>query len=120
MPTNRRGSSTGFSKAATVLGGGAGFEKTGGASAPLSPATSSSIDFMIASASSVRQIDSSQRGDSGNALRRYHTTSPPSPASTNMARQLVRGMLSVLASALKGKLVIPRTSWRAMFVLAGL
>jgi len=31
-------------------------------------------------------MDSSQRGDSGRALRRYHTTSAPSPPSANMTR----------------------------------
>src|SRR5438874_6098843 len=81
MPTTKRGNSTGFSKAAMVLVGGPGLDKAGGGRAPRSRATSSSMDFIMASASSVRPMDSSQRGDSGRALRRYHTTSPPSPAS---------------------------------------
>jgi len=40
-----------------------------------------------ASASALRPCDSSQRGDSGNALRRYHTMSEPTPAIANIGRQ---------------------------------
>src|SRR5215467_10171683 len=109
MPTISRGNNTGLSSAAMVLVDSPGLDKIGGESTPHSRATSSSIDFIIASASSVRPIDSSQRGDSGSALRRYHTTNPPRPAITNITRQLDRGMINVLASALKGKLVTTKT-----------
>src|SRR5215470_8811202 len=109
MPTTMRGSSVGLSNAAADLVGGAGLDETGGGNAPWSRATSSSIDLKIASDSSARPIDSSQRGDSGSAFRMYQTTSAPNPASTNMARQPKRGpswgTISVLASALTGKLV---------------
>src|SRR5215469_6719754 len=104
MPTIIRGSSAGLSNAAAVLAGGPGLAGIGGGSSPASPATSTSMDFKIASDSSLRPIDSSQRGDSGNALRLYQTTSAPSPASTNMARHPKRGIISVLPKALRGKL----------------
>src|SRR6478736_2250656 len=50
-------------------------------------AASRSIDCISASASSVRPTASSQRGDSGRALRRYQTMSAPMPPMTNIARQ---------------------------------
>src|SRR5262249_2025691 len=112
MPTTMRGSSVGLSNAAADLVGGAGLDETGGGNAPWARATQSSMDFKIASDSSARLIDSSQRGDSGSAFRMYQTMSAPSPASTNIARQPKRGpswgTIRVLASALIGKLVITK------------
>ena len=61
------------------------------------------MDRSRASASAIRPTDSSQRGDSGNALRRYQTTSAPNPPSANMARQPKCGMMSVPRSAATGK-----------------
>src|SRR6266436_3878697 len=61
------------------------------------------MDPKRASASAVRPTDSSQRGDSGSALRRYQTTSAPNPPSANMARQPKCGMMSVPRSAATGK-----------------
>ena len=113
MPTIMRGNSTGLSKAAAVLVIGAGFDRMGGGNSPCSRATSSSMDCRIASASFVRPMDSSQRGDSGSDLRKYQTPSPPKPANTNMTRQPMggakRGTISVLASALTGRLVTTET-----------
>src|SRR6202158_3327205 len=61
------------------------------------------MDCRRASASAVRPTDSSQRGDSGNALRKYQTARAPSPPSANMARQPKCGMMSVPRSAAAGK-----------------
>ena len=66
----------------------------GGGSGECCRATSCSIVDNKASASSARPTDSSQRGDSGSFLRKYQTTSAPSPPSTNMARQPNLGMIS--------------------------
>ena len=57
------------------------------------PPTSVSIDCIKASASALRPCDSSQRGDSGSRLRRYHTISEPMPAMTNIGRQPQLGMI---------------------------
>ena len=56
-------------------------------------ATSFSIACIKASASAVRPFNSSQRGDSGSALRRYQTISEPTPAMTNIGRQPQVGMI---------------------------
>ena len=55
-------------------------------------------------ASSSRPTDSSQRGDSGSAFRKYHTTSAPIPPITNITRQPNLGMITVPMSPLIGKL----------------
>ncbi len=61
-------------------------------SAPACAATSASIFASVASASSSRPRDSSQRGDSGICLRRIQTPKAPIPASTNITRQLNCGI----------------------------
>src|ERR1700744_4511623 len=45
-----------------------------------------SIADVTASASASRPTDDSHRGDSGRALRKYHTTSAPAPGITNIQR----------------------------------
>jgi hypothetical protein len=45
------------------------------------------------SASSVRPLDSSQRGDSGTFCRSSHTIIAPTPTITNIARQPMLGMM---------------------------
>src|SRR5579864_5505408 len=70
---------------------------------------SSSIAFKIVLASSFLPTDSSQRGDSGRALRKYQTTSAPRPPSINMARQPNLGMTSVPTSPAAGKPVTTKT-----------
>ena len=70
--------------AGTVIAG-------GGSAAP--PDDSFSIAVIKASASAARPCDSSQRGDSGKFLRRYQTTSEPTPAMMNIGRQPKLGMI---------------------------
>ena len=65
----------------------------GAGSGPALAATSVSIAVISVSASAVRPFDSSQRGDSGKFLRRYHTISEPMPAMTNIGRQPKVGMI---------------------------
>ena len=65
----------------------------GGGSGKVGNATSASIDVIKASASAVRPSDSSQRGDSGSALRRYQTIREPTPAMMNIGRQPKLGMI---------------------------
>ena len=64
----------------------------GAGSAP-AVAASCSIAVISASASASRPFDSSQRGDSGSALRRYQTMSEPTPAMMNIGRQPQAGMI---------------------------
>ncbi len=65
---------------------GTGVGSAGGGNGPLA-AASRSISVSSASASSWWPWVSSQRGDSGRFLRRYHTISAPTPAITNIGRQ---------------------------------
>ena len=67
---------------ATGTTGGSGFERD----------TSASISLITRSASSRWPLDSSQRGDSGIFLRRYHTTRAPTPTITNIQRQPTVGI----------------------------
>ncbi|SAL88880.1 hypothetical protein AWB67_07675 [Caballeronia terrestris] len=63
----------------------------GGSSRP--SAVSASMLFRIASASSSRPFDSSQRGDSGIFLRSTQTPIAPMPTNANIARQPIAGMI---------------------------
>src|SRR5580704_4067426 len=72
-------------------------------------AASRSIDCISASASSVRPTASSQRGDSGSALRRYQTISAPMPPSTNIARQPKFGTTNEATSNEIGRPVTTQT-----------
>ena len=65
----------------------------GAGSGPVVAATSASMVCISASASASRPCASSQRGDSGRFLRRYHTISAPTPAMTNIGRQPQFGMI---------------------------
>ena len=86
LPTNMRWRSGGVSSFQALTWGSGVAEITGGGKGP--PAEASfSIAWISASASSVRPFDSSQRGDSGSALRIHHTISEPTPAMTNIGRQ---------------------------------
>src|SRR6478672_11440379 len=62
-------------------------------------ATSASIAARTFSASSVWPLDSSQRGDSGSARRKYQTISVPTPVMTNIQRQPNCGMIRRPANA---------------------
>ena len=62
-----------------------------------------------ASASAVRPTASSQRGDSGSDLRMYHTTSAPTPPSTNMERQPNCGTSTDATNSATGKPVTTHT-----------
>src|ERR1700722_7410678 len=72
-------------------------------------AASRSIDCISASASSERPTASTQRGDSGSALRRYQTISAPMPPSTNIARQPKLGTTSDATSSATGRPVTTHT-----------
>src|SRR5438046_1846709 len=102
-PTIMRGNSAGLSREPRLAEGGAEERGTGGTREPRCCETSLSIDCRRASASAVRPTASSQRGDSGNALRRYQTTSAPSPPSANIGRHPKGGMISGPRSAATGK-----------------
>jgi hypothetical protein len=101
LPTRRRCSSGGASRASALTG----FAARVGAGVGSGPAVAASfsIAFIRASASSVRPFDSSQRGDSGKALRRYQTMSEPMPAITNIGRQPQVGMIKKARSEVAGK-----------------
>src|SRR3954466_15130076 len=73
-------------------------------------AASFSIPCISASASAVRPTASSQRGDSGSDLRRYQTTSAPTPPMTNIARQPNSGTTSEATSNDTGKPVTTQTA----------
>src|SRR6266508_144979 len=92
------------------LNDGIGVAGAGGGSGP-AVAASFSIAAMSASASAARPLDSSQRGDSGSALRRYQTMSAPTPAMTNIGRQPKFGMIAKPSSAVAGR---PDTTTKAM------
>ena len=77
---------------ALALTGAAARVGAGAGNAP-SAAASFSICCSSASASALRPCASSQRGDSGRFLRRYHTISEPMPAITNIGRQPKFGMM---------------------------
>ncbi|MGY4360496.1 hypothetical protein ACVW0J_006989 [Bradyrhizobium sp. i1.7.7] len=62
-----------------------------------------------ASASAVRPTASSQRGDSGSDLRMYHTTSAPTPPSTNMERQPNCGTTTDAINSATGRPVTTHT-----------
>lgn len=85
QPTTMRGSMVGPASDAR-LHAGAGAAGAGAGRGP-ALAASRSIALISASASALRPLDSSQRGDSGSALRRYQTTKAPTPAMTNISRQ---------------------------------
>ncbi len=74
-------------------------------------AASRSIDCINASASAVLPCASSQRGDSGSALRKYQTMSAPIPATTNIGRQPNIGITKVPINAVAGN---PDTTNSAM------
>src|SRR5882757_2796544 len=73
-------------------------------------AASFSIACSSASASAVRPTASSQRGDSGNDLRKYHTISAPMPPSTNIARQPNCGTTTEATSRAAGNPVTTQTA----------
>jgi hypothetical protein len=91
QPTKRRCRIGGLNISAAVSCGTGAAITGGGSVAP--PEDSASIDSISASASAVRPCDSSQRGDSGKFLRRYQTTSEPTPAIMNIGRQPKLGMI---------------------------
>src|SRR5579871_3998437 len=86
-----------------------GGKSLGGGSGECSSATSCSIASNKASASSARPTDSSQRGDSGSFLRKYQTTSAPSPPSKNITRHPTAGIISLPSSAAAGNPVTTKT-----------
>src|ERR1700730_1810538 len=71
QPTIMRGNKAGLRRDLSFLDGTIEGVGDGGGSGPCCCETSRSIDCRRASASSWRPTDSSQRGDSGRALRRY-------------------------------------------------
>jgi hypothetical protein len=89
LPTIMRIRSGGRASAAKSTAGMAagGFGAGNGCRASLS------IAATIASASSIRPCDSSQRGDSGKFLRSHQTISAPMPAITNIGRHPQFGMM---------------------------
>src|SRR5580658_1756399 len=105
-PTNSRGSIS-VENSATCGAAGAG-APTGGSG--FSRATSASIAVTTFSACSVRPADSSQRGDSGRFLRRYQTTSAPTPAMANIQCQPMVGMTKVPTSEAIGSAVTTKTT----------
>ncbi len=64
---------------------------TGGMVRPCHDSTSAAAS--IASASTKRPLDSSQRGDSGIRFRITQITSAPTPTRANIARQPIEGMI---------------------------
>jgi len=74
----------------------------GGGSGPVA-ATSRSIVSISASASAVRPFASSQRGDSGSALRRYQTISAPMLAIKKSGRQPKLGIRAHARIAVTGR-----------------
>src|SRR5580700_4628149 len=109
QPTTSRGSKAGLNSEASVqLGVGT---VTAGAGKGLPSETSRSITCISASASAVLPLLSSQRGLSGNFLRRYQTIRAPTPAIANIGRQPKLGMTSVLMIDVAGK---PATTMKAM------
>src|SRR5258708_24375353 len=109
QPTISRGSKAGLNSEAKVQSG-VGTAATGGGKG-LPPETSRSIAFISASASAALPLLSSQRGLSGNFLRRYQTISAPTPAIANIGRQPKSGMTSVLMIDVAGK---PATTMKAI------
>src|SRR5260370_845534 len=79
-----------------------------GAGSARPPDASRSISVSTASASAARPFDSSQRGDSGIALRRYHTIRAAMPTITNIQRQPQFGITKrpVTAAMNKAEFVI--------------
>ena len=108
-PTTRRGSRAGVKSDAN----GSIVPPAASAPAPARrpPEASRSIACISASASASLPLASSQRGLSGRFLRRYQTTSAPTPAITNIGRQPKLGMTSVLMIEVAGK---PATTMKAM------
>src|SRR5262249_32936294 len=109
LPTTMRLSKSPCSSDARVNCG-VGTGAAGGGSGPAAEA-SFSIAASIASASASRSLISSQRGDSGNDLRRYQTISAPTPAITNIGRQPKLGMIRLPSSVVTGR---PETTRNAM------
>src|SRR6266699_2800189 len=86
-PTTILGRSTEFKRDARLRECIEGAADAGGRRGASPDEDSRSIACRMAFASSLRPTDSSQRGDSGSALRKYQTTSAPSPPRINIARQ---------------------------------
>src|ERR1700675_422800 len=110
QPTTSRGSKAGLNSEAKVQSG-VGTAAAGGGGKGPPPETSRSIACISASASAGLPLLSSQRGLSGNFLRRYQTIRAPTPAIANIGRQPKSGMISVLMIDVAGK---PATTMKAM------
>ena len=90
LPTIMRNSNGGRASAARFGRAGTAPHGTTAGNAVAAPF---SIAAIMASASSLRPWDSSQRGDSGRFLRSHQTISAPTPAMTNIGRQPQAGMI---------------------------
>src|SRR3982074_3787639 len=101
-PTIMRESKGAVNSVASSPDGGA-VEGAEGAGSGRPWAASRSIDCISASASSVRPTASSQRRDSGTALRTHQKMSAPMPPSPNIARQPNSGTASEATSSEIGK-----------------
>src|ERR1700716_3445141 len=112
QPTISRGSKAGLNSEAKVHSG-VGTAATGGGKG-LPPETSRSIACISASAAAVLPLLSSQRGLSGNFLRRYQTIRAPTPAIANIGRQPNSGMTSVLMIEVAGKTATTMKSMNAI------
>src|SRR5580700_5515187 len=104
-----RGKSTEFNEEPRLRECSAGEADAGGGRGAPPGEDSRSIACKIAPACSLRPTDSSQRGDSGSALRKYQTTSAPRPPIRNMARQPNLGITSVPTSPAAGNPVTTNT-----------
>src|SRR5689334_15475964 len=109
QPAVIRGSSAGENSMPNDTGATGAAGAGGGRGRP--SAASTSIACISASASAARPLASSQRGLSGRFLRRYQTTSAPTPAITNIGRQPQVGTTKVLMIEVAGK---PATTMKAM------
>src|SRR5471030_124942 len=85
QPTISRGNRVALNSEPNVYSTTGAAGRGGGSALP--PEASRSISCISASASAVLPLASSQRGLSGSFLRRYQTTSAPTPAMANIGRQ---------------------------------